>query len=70
MKSAAFANEMTWASPQPIIAVQLLDRRSARMRTFKRLVILLAVACVAAACAALPPAPSYVPSPFAGMHGQ
>ncbi|HEY3180042.1 MAG TPA: hypothetical protein VGL25_14295 [Casimicrobiaceae bacterium] len=40
------------------------------MRTFKRLVILLAVACVAAACAALPPAPSYVPSPFAGMHGQ
>ncbi len=40
------------------------------MKTFKRLIVLIVVAWVAAGCAGLPPAPSYVPSPFAGMHGQ
>jgi len=40
------------------------------MKTFKRLTVLVAVVWIAAGCAALPTAPSYVPSPFAGMHGQ
>ena len=40
------------------------------MKTLKRLVVLVAVVWLAAACGSLPPAPSYVPSPFTGMHGQ
>ena len=40
------------------------------MKKLKRLVVLVAVVWLAAACGSLPPAPSYVPSPFAGMHGQ
>lgn len=40
------------------------------MKKAMRLIVLLAAAWLAAACGTLPPAPSYVPSPFAGMHGQ
>ena len=40
------------------------------MKTLKRLIVLFVVAWIAAGCGTLPPAPSYVPSPFAGMHGQ
>jgi len=39
------------------------------MKTLKRLIVLLVVASIAG-CSTSPPAPSYVPSPFAGMHGQ
>ena len=40
------------------------------MNQLKRLVVLVTAAWLAAGCGSLPPAPSYVPSPFAGMHGQ
>jgi len=40
------------------------------MKSCKRAIVLLALACLAAGCAQLPPGPSYVSSPFAGMHGQ
>jgi PBP1b-binding outer membrane lipoprotein LpoB len=40
------------------------------MRTFKRVILLIVIALLATGCSTLPPAPSYVPSPFAGMHGQ
>ena len=40
------------------------------MNKLKQLFVLVAVAWLAAACGSLPPAPSYVPSPFGGMHGQ
>jgi hypothetical protein len=41
------------------------------MNKIKRLILLLAtVAWLAAGCGSLPPAPSYVPSPFNDMHGQ
>ena len=66
----AFVDEMTGRSMQLRIALDFSIVGVPHMKTVKRFVILLAVACIATACAALPSAPSYVPSPFAGMHGQ
>jgi len=40
------------------------------MKTLKRFIVPFVAAWIVAGCAALPPAPSYVPSPFSGMHGQ
>jgi hypothetical protein len=40
------------------------------MKTLKQAILALAIAALAAGCATLGDAPSYVPSPFAGMHGQ
>ena len=40
------------------------------MKKLKHLIILVGVAWLASGCASLPPAASYVPSPFSGMHGQ
>jgi hypothetical protein len=40
------------------------------MKKITRCLILLLAAWLAAACGSLPPAPSYVPSPFSDMHGQ
>ncbi|HVO87914.1 MAG TPA: hypothetical protein VMV45_05180 [Casimicrobiaceae bacterium] len=40
------------------------------MKPLKRAIALLLVAWMATACASLPPAPSYVRSPFNDMHGQ
>ena len=40
------------------------------MKKLKHLIILVGVVWLASGCASLPPAPSYVPSPFSGMHGQ
>ena len=40
------------------------------MKTLKRSIVLVALAVLASGCATLGTAPSYVPSPFSGMHGQ
>jgi hypothetical protein len=40
------------------------------MKKLKHLIIFVVVAWLASGCASLPSAPSYVPSPFSGMHGQ
>jgi len=40
------------------------------VKSIKSVIVLLVVVLGAAACATPTPAPSYLPSPFAGMHGQ
>jgi hypothetical protein len=40
------------------------------MKKVRLAAIVLVTAWLASACGSMPPAPSYVPSPFAGMHGQ
>jgi len=40
------------------------------MKILGRLMVLLIATWLAAGCGELPPAPSYVPSPFSDMHGQ
>jgi hypothetical protein len=47
-----------------------ISLRETCMKSLKRLIVVVVVAILASGCATLGNAPSYVPSPFSGMHGQ
>jgi hypothetical protein len=70
MKSTPSTHAIESRPARAIFISSLFHTPSARMKKFKRLILLAGVAWLAAGCASLPPAPSYVPSPFNDNHGQ
>jgi hypothetical protein len=69
MKRAGSTGEMASACAAPRLAA-CFPTQELLMKKVRLAMIVLVAAWLASACGSLPPAPSYVPSPFAGMHGQ
>ena len=69
LKWARGSRDMPAPRSRPIV-LAIESTMDIPMKPLKRAIALLLVAWMATACASLPPAPSYVRSPFNDMHGQ